>query len=159
MGSGKSYVGRNLAPLLGFKHIDIDKYIEEKEGMSVKNIFEQKGEHYFREEEKKFLEELLPEQNLVISTGGGAPCFFDNMQVMNEKGLTIYLDRSKSSVIERLIRGQHKRPLLTGLNQEQLEAFYDERLKSREPFYEKAKLQVGDADVEEIFGMIENASF
>ena len=95
MGCGKSYVGRNLAPLLGFEYIDVDKYIEEKEGLTIKEIFEQKGEDYFRLQEKEFIAQVDSEENLVVSTGGGAPCFFDNMDVMNEKGLTIYLNRNK----------------------------------------------------------------
>ncbi len=154
MGCGKSYVGRNLAPLLGFDYIDIDKYIEEKEGLTIKEIFEQKGEDYFRQAEKDFIHQLDTGQNLVISTGGGAPCFFDNMEVMNEKGLTIYLNRNKEKVILRLLKGQYKRPLIAHLNPEELEKFYDERLESRKPFYEKAKLHVGDADVEEILEIL-----
>ena len=154
MGCGKSYVGRNLAPLLGFDYIDIDKYIEEKEGLTIKEIFEQKGEDYFRQAEKDFIHQLDTGQNLVISTGGGAPCFFDNMDVMNEKGLTIYLNRNKEKVIWRLLKGQYKRPLIAHLNPEELEKFYDERLESRKPFYEKAKLHVGDADVEEILEIL-----
>lgn len=154
MGCGKSYVGRNLAPLLGFDYIDIDKYIEEKEGLTIKEIFEQKGEAYFRQAEKDFIHQLDTGQNLVISTGGGAPCFFDNMEVMNEKGLTIYLNRNKEKVIWRLLKGQYKRPLIANLNPEELEKFYDERLESRKPFYEKAKLHVGDADVEEILEIL-----
>lgn len=154
MGCGKSYVGRNLAPLLGFDYIDIDKYIEEKEGLTIKEIFEQKGEDYFRQAEKDFIHQLDTGQNLVISTGGGAPCFFDNMEVMNEKGLTIYLNRNKEKVIWRLLKGQYKRPLIAHLNPEELEKFYDERLESRKPFYEKAKLHVGDADVEEILEIL-----
>ncbi len=154
MGCGKSYVGRNLAPLLGFDYIDIDKYIEEKEGLTIKEIFEQKGEDYFRQAEKDFIHQLDTGQNLVISTGGGAPCFFDNMEVMNEKGLTIYLNRNKEKVIWRLLKGQYKRPLIADLSPKELEAFYDERLESRKPFYEKAKLHVGDADVEEILEIL-----
>ncbi len=154
MGCGKSYVGRNLAPLLGFDYIDVDKYIEEKEGLTIKEIFEQKGEDYFRQAEKDFIHQLDTGQNLVISTGGGAPCFFDNMEVMNEKGLTIYLNRNKEKVIWRLLKGQYKRPLIAHLNPEELEKFYDERLESRKPFYEKAKLHVGDADVEEILEIL-----
>ncbi len=154
MGCGKSYVGRNLAPLLGFDYIDVDKYIEEKEGLTIKEIFEQKGEDYFRQAEKDFIHQLDTGQNLVISTGGGAPCFFDNMDVMNEKGLTIYLNRNKEKVIWRLLKGQYKRPLIAHLNPEELEKFYDERLESRKPFYEKAKLHVGDADVEEILEIL-----
>ena len=154
MGCGKSYVGRNLAPLLGFDYIDVDKYIEEKEGLTIKEIFEQKGEDYFRQAEKDFIHQLDTGQNLVISTGGGAPCFFDNMEVTNEKGLTIYLNRNKEKVIWRLLKGQYKRPLIAHLNPEELEKFYDERLESRKPFYEKAKLHVGDADVEEILEIL-----
>ena len=154
MGCGKSYVGRNLAPLLGFDYIDMDKYIEEKEGLSIKEIFEQKGENYFRQLEHQYLLEIDSEQNLVVSTGGGAPCFFDNMEIMNKKGLTIYLNRSKDIVIERLLKGQHKRPLLSGFNAEQLAEFYDERLNTRKPFYEQAMLHAGDAEVEEIATMV-----
>ncbi len=154
MGSGKSYVGRNLAPLLNFDYVDIDKYIEEQEGLTVKEIFEQKGEDYFRQLEKDFIQQLESEENLVVSTGGGAPCFFDNMDVMNEKGLTIYLNRNKEKTIWRLLKGQYKRPLIANLSPKELEAFYDERLESRKPFYEKAKLHVGDADVEEILEML-----
>lgn len=159
MGSGKSYTGRNLAPLLGVEHIDLDHYLEQKEDMSVKQIFEKKGEEHFRKLEQKYFRDLIPQQQLVVSTGGGAPCFYDNMDVMNEKGLTIYLNRSKDFVIQHLIRGQHKRPLVASMNREQLEKFYDEMLEKRKPFYEKARLHVGDADTEEIFKMIENANF
>jgi len=154
MGCGKSYVGRNLAPLLGFEYVDIDKYIEEKESLTIKEIFEQKGEAYFRDQEKKYIHEVDTNQNLVVSTGGGAPCFFDNMDVMNEKGLTIYLNRNKEKTIWRLLKGQYKRPLIADLSPEELEHFYDERLESRKPFYEKAQLHVGDADVEEIVEML-----
>ena len=154
MGCGKSFVGRNLAPLLGYEYVDADIFIEEKESLSIKEIFEQKGEDYFRNQEKLFLQELDTEQNLVVSTGGGMPCFFDNMDIMNEKGLTIYLNRNKEKTIWRLLKGQHKRPLIANLNQEELEKFYDERLALRKPFYEKAKLHAGDADVDEIFEML-----
>ena len=154
MGCCKSYVGRNLAPMLGFDYVDVDKFIEEKEGMSIKEIFEQKGEDYFRKLEQQYLQELDTDQNLVVSTGGGAPCFFDNMDVMNEKGLTIYLNRNKEKVIWRLLKGQHKRQLIAGLSEDELKVFYDERLESRKPFYEKAKLHVGDADVPEILDIL-----
>jgi shikimate kinase len=154
MGCGKSYVGRNLAPLLDFDYVDIDKYIEEKEALTISEIFEQKGEAYFREQENKFIKDLNTDTNLVVSTGGGAPCFNNNMQLMNEKGLTVYLNRSKALVIPRLLKGQYKRPLIAKLTQEELEQFYDERLESRKAFYEQANLHVGDANVEEIFEIV-----
>lgn len=154
MGSGKSYVARNLAPILDIDYVDLDKFIEENEQLTVKEIFEQKGEDYFREQEKEFIEQLDINDNLIVSTGGGAPCFFNNMQLMNEKGLTIYLNRNKEKTIWRLLKGQYKRPLIAQLNQEELEKFYDEKLATRKQFYEQAKLHVGDADVEEIAEMI-----
>lgn len=156
MGCGKSHVGRNLAPLMGYEYIDIDKIIEEQQGLSIKEIFEQKGEDYFRKLEKDFIHNLNAEKNIVVSTGGGAPCFFDNMEVMNEKGITVYLNRNKEKVIWRLLKGQYKRPLIANLSAKELEAFYDERLESRKPFYEKAKLHVGDADVQEILEILKN---
>lgn len=154
MGCGKSYVGRNLAPLLGYDYIDLDKFIEEKEQLSVKEIFEQKGEAYFRNLEREFIQQINHENNIVISTGGGAPCFFDNMEVMNKKGLTVYLNRSKKMVIYRLLKGQYKRPLLAGLSPDELEKFYDEKLESRKQYYEQAKLFTDDANVDEILIMI-----
>jgi len=89
MGSGKSFIGRNLAPILDFEYIDMDKYIEEKEALSITEIFEQKGEVYFREQEHLFIKNIDTTKNYVISTGGGVPCFYNNMDLMNEKGLTI----------------------------------------------------------------------
>lgn len=154
MGCGKSYIARNLAPILEMDYLDIDKHIEENEGISIKEIFERHGEDYFRLIEKKIIEQFDPTENLIVSTGGGAPCFFNNMQVMNEKGLTIYLNRNKEKTIERLLKGQSKRPLLANLNKEELEKFYDEKLAMRKLFYEQAKLHVGDAEVEKIAEMI-----
>ncbi len=158
MGCGKSYTGRHLAPLLGYEFVDMDKWIEEKEGLTINAIFEQKGEEYFRQMERNYLQQLDTHKNLIISTGGGAPCFYDNMKVMNEKGITIYLNRAKNKVVERLIKGQHKRPLLAGLTPEQLADFYDDRLTARKSFYEQAQLHVGDADVEEIAQLLRQKS-
>ncbi|MBK6276498.1 MAG: shikimate kinase [Saprospirales bacterium] len=143
-----------MVPILEIDYVDLDKLIEEKEQLTVKEIFEQKGENYFREKEKEFIEQLEPTENLIVSTGGGAPCFFNNMQLMNEKGLTIYLNRNKEKTIWRLLKGQYKRPLIANLSAEELEKFYDEKLSSRKQYYEQAKLHVGDADVEEIAEMI-----
>lgn len=150
MGCGKSYIGRTIAPQLDYEYIDSDKFIEEKEGVSIKEIFEQKGEAYFRQLEHEFLVSLEIDKNIIVSTGGGMPCFTNNMALMNEKGLTIYLNRSKDIVIPRLLKGQHKRPLIAHLNKEQLEKFYNEKLESRKAFYEQATLFVGNADAEEI---------
>jgi shikimate kinase len=154
MGSGKSYVARNLSIILNCDFVDMDKIIEEEEGLSINELFEQKGENYFRIKEKDYLEKLDINQNLIVSTGGGTPCFFNNMDLMNEKGLTIYLNRSKEIVLFRLVKGQNKRPLLNGLSKDELEKFYDERLSSRETFYKKAKIYAYDKDVNEIASLI-----
>ncbi|HRB93362.1 MAG TPA: shikimate kinase, partial [Chitinophagales bacterium] len=90
------------------------------------------------------------------STGGGVPCFYNNMDLMNEKGLTIYLNRSKLLTIPRLIKGKHKRPLIADLTEQELEQFYDERLSVRKLFYEQAQLHVGDADLDEIVELIKS---
>jgi shikimate kinase len=154
MGSGKSYVGRKLAPIMGYDHIDSDRWLEEREGIPVKNIFEEKGETYFRELEKKFIAALTPNQNLIVSTGGGIPCFYDNMEQMNQKGLTIYLNRSKTSNIAQLLKGIHRRPHLSGMGEEEVSEFYDKKMVERKSYYEQSKLKVGDANVEEIHKII-----
>lgn len=154
MGSGKSYTGRNLALLLKYDYIDSDIFISEKENKSINEIFDTEGEEYFRKLEHNFLLNLDKNKNTVISTGGGMPCFYDNMDLMNEKGMTIYLNRPKEKVMMRLLRGQYKRPLLKGLSPEKVANLYDEKLEFRKPFYEQAKLSVDDAEVEEIYQLI-----
>jgi shikimate kinase len=154
MGCGKSYTGRTLSGLLNIPFVDMDKAIEVQEAKTVKEIFERKGEAYFREQERAFLEQLDRNQNLIIATGGGAPCFFDNMDLMNEKGRTFWLNRSKDIALGQLLKGIDKRPLLTGKSPAEVEAFYTERLAERTPFYEKATFHVGDASAEDIAEMI-----
>ncbi len=155
MGAGKSYIARNLAPILQYDYIDMDKHFELLENKSITEIFNTHGEDYFRKLEHNFLNELSSNQNLIVSTGGGAPCFYNNMEIMNKKGLTIYLNRSKKIVIGRLIKGKDKRPLLKELSPTALEEFYDERLKQREKYYLKAKLKAEDKDVHQIVSLIQ----
>jgi shikimate kinase len=154
MGCGKSYTGRALSDLLDIPFIDMDKAIEEKEGMTVKEIFETQGEAYFREQERSFLEQLDTDQKLIVATGGGAPCFFDNMQLMNEIGWTFWLNRSKDVALAQLLKGIEKRPLLQGKSPEEVAAYYTEKLAERTPFYQQATFHVGDAPAEEIAEMI-----
>jgi shikimate kinase len=155
MGCGKSYIGRKIAPNLGYEYIDMDKFIETQQAMSIKQIFDEKGESYFRNLEHEFLLNIDSSQNLVISTGGGVPCFFNNIQIMNEKGLTIYLNRNKELVLSRLKKGIDKRPLLQNLNEEELSQFYDQKLADRKQYYEQAKIFAHNADYLEIIKMIE----
>lgn len=156
MGSGKSFAGRNLAEMLNIPCVDMDKHIEAEEERTIKEIFEAEGEVYFRELERKFLTELHPSEEMIISTGGGAPCFFDNMDIMNQKGLTIYLNRSKEVVMSQLLKGIDKRPLLQGKTPEEIWEFYDSKLSERKPFYEKATIHAGDLGYREIAQMIKS---
>lgn len=156
MGCGKSWLGRELNSLTGIPLVDMDKAIEESQGLSIRDIFQQKGEQYFRELERDYIDSLSPDQDLIIATGGGAACFFDNMQRMNTKGLTIYLNRSKETALAQLLKGQHKRPLLDGMSPEEVSQFYDLKLAERAPFYEQAVAKAGDAGPEEVLSIIQN---
>ena len=111
MGSGKSTVGKILAEKLNMKFVDIDKLIEEKEGMKIKDIFEQKGESYFRELERKQIEAIVNQEGLVVSTGGGLGANLDNMNLMKKNGDVVWLDVSLNTVLDRL-KNDQDRPLL-----------------------------------------------
>ncbi|MCO5234177.1 MAG: shikimate kinase [Chitinophagales bacterium] len=158
MGSGKSYTGRNLSELMGIPCIDMDKFIEEQENRSIAEIFEKSGETYFRNLERTFLENLNPKDHLIISTGGGAPCFNDNMDLMNQKGTTIYLNRSKETVMKQLLKGIEKRPLLRGKTEEEIWTFYDNKLSERKQFYEKANIHAADMGYVEISQILKSKS-
>jgi len=138
MGSGKTTIGKCLAKSLNIQFIDLDVFIENRHHKSISEIFAQKGEAEFREMERKTLHEIAQFENVVISTGGGTPCFFDNMSLMNELGTTIYLKTSIDELTKRLNIAKEKRPLLQGKNQEELKAFISSNLEKREPFYNQA---------------------
>ncbi len=139
MGSGKTTIGKQLASRLGYSFVDMDAYIEEKQFKTVSQIFAEKGEHEFRQLEQKCLHEVAEFNNTIISTGGGAPCFFDNMEYMNNRGLTIYLKLTAAQLAERLeLIGVSKRPLLANCTGEDLRTFIADGLSVREPFYAKA---------------------
>lgn len=139
MGSGKTTIGKLVAARLGFGFVDMDAHIEEKQFKSVSKIFAEKGEAEFRLLEQKCMHEVAEFEDVVISTGGGAPCFFDNVEYMNNKGITIYLKLTATELAERLeLIGVSKRPLLANRKGEELRQFIAEGLGKREPFYSKA---------------------
>jgi len=143
MGSGKTTVGKLLAAKLGLRFTDMDAHIEEKSFKSVNQIFTEQGEQQFRLLEQQSLHELADFDNVVISTGGGAPCFFDNMEFMNEHGITIYLKLTPEELSERLDTSQaDKRPLLSGRKGEELLRFIRDGLEKREPSYLQARYTV-----------------
>lgn len=140
MGCGKSTLGRNVSALTGIPFIDLDNYIETRFHTSVKDIFRDKGEDGFRDIERRMLHEVGEFQDVIIACGGGTPCFFDNMDFMNQAGTTVFLDTSLSKLHTRLLRGRHKRPLIADKNETELMEFIVDALEKRRPFYSKAKI-------------------
>lgn len=138
MGSGKTTMGRKLATYLKYKFVDLDKFLEDKAGMSINDFFQLHGETAFREFEKEILQNSSFSENTVIATGGGAPCYFDNMDWMNRNGVTVYLMVPPKGLVDRL-KHATDRPLIKGLSEQDLLKFITEKLKEREPFYKKAR--------------------
>ena len=148
MGSGKSRLGRRFSEFLNTQFVDMDHYIEERNCKTVPQIFAEEGEEEFRKKERKALEELSEFTDIVIATGGGAPCFFDNMDLMNRTGETIYLNIDPGILADRLLKSKNERPLIKGKSREELLAFIDETLKVRDIYYSRAKYQITRPDVD-----------
>lgn len=138
MGSGKTTTGKLLAKKLNLQFIDTDMFIENRYCKSISAIFEEKGETGFREIERRILLEILDFENVVVSTGGGTPCFFDNMDLMNQSGITVYLKASVDELAERLKNGKQKRPLVKGKDLEEIKTCIAANLEKREHFYNQA---------------------
>lgn len=136
---GKTTVGRELARRTNRMFYDLDWYIEERYHKTVGKIFEEDGEERFRDLERRMLHEVAEFENVVLSCGGGTPCFFDNMEYMNEVADTFYLKASPETLIEHISLSRGHRPLLDGKNPEELNVFIREQLEQRSPFYEKAQ--------------------
>ena len=139
MGAGKTTLGKAFARAIGLTFVDLDWYIEERYHKTVRQIFEERGEDGFRELEKRMLHETGEFENVVISVGGGTPCFFDNMDYMNAVGETVFLDVDVKVLFRRLKVAKQQRPLLANKTDEELMTFIVEALQKRLPFYSKAK--------------------
>ncbi|MCE5331904.1 MAG: shikimate kinase [Bacteroidales bacterium] len=149
MGSGKTCMGKMLAQQLNYVFVDMDAQIEKKYHKAVSQIFAEMGEDKFREIERECLHEVADFERTVISTGGGAPCFFDNMDYMNSQGFTVYLKLTPEQLVTRLeLSRAGKRPLLGNRKGEDLRLFIEEGLVAREPFYSQAQLIVSGTDEE-----------
>jgi shikimate kinase len=140
MGSGKSYWGKRWAARAGMSFSDLDQLIEQRCGSSVAAIFEEKGEDYFRQLERQVLGELVMEKNTIVACGGGTPCYYDNMDRMNKRGITIYLKTTPALILERVKEETSSRPLLKQLNEAEILFFIEKKLKEREPVYLQAKI-------------------
>jgi shikimate kinase len=140
MGSGKSHTGKKLAELLKVPFFDLDQMIEDQQQKTISELFEKLGEDRFREIEQRTLHQTIAHKDAVISCGGGTPCFFDNMEWMNEHGVTIYLHTSEALLLERLIMERNKRPLLANSAGEELAGFINRLMEKRLPYYEQAQV-------------------
>ena len=140
MGVGKTTVGKKLAKLLSLTFVDLDAHIQSRHYKTIPELFAEKGEAGFREIEQQALHEVASFENVVISTGGGAPCFFDNMEVMNRVGTTVYIEATPEILVNRLLASKNVRPLVVGKSREELTAFVTTHLAERERFYKKADI-------------------
>jgi shikimate kinase len=147
MGSGKSTLGKQLATELGLQFIDLDREIESRFGKDIPAIFATDGEAHFRDLEKQVLNECLDADDFVMACGGGTPCFSDNMDKMNEAGITVYLKLSTDGLFERLTADGGKRPVLQGRTSTELWTWIHELLQDREPDYLRAHYKVKAKDL------------
>jgi len=158
MGSGKSHWSSRLGRKLGLPHFDLDRLIEQQQGMTVREIFEQMGEEAFRKMETETLQHGIPAESFILATGGGTPCFFDNMAFMNASGLTIWLNPSVEELIVRIKKSPGTRPILAEVQtDEALHEKLQQLLEKRKSWYSQAEIVVDDdymevADLEALIG-------
>ena len=139
MGAGKTTIGKALSKELGIIFYDLDWYIENRMRKTVSQIFAERGEEGFRKIEYNMLHEVAEFEDVIISCGGGTPCFFDNMDYLNQQGQVVYLKAEPEVLYKHLLMAKVERPLIKGKSQEELLTFISEQLKRREPFYSKAR--------------------
>lgn len=140
MGAGKTTLGKLLAKHQKLEFVDLDHYIESRYQKTIPQIFSEQGEDEFRSIEKDMLREVGGFENIIISTGGGVPCFFDNMDYMYNQGITIYLKSSAESLANRLSLCKNKRPLIKDKTEDELLSFIKDTLNQREVYYNKAHI-------------------
>ncbi|MCB0476765.1 MAG: shikimate kinase [Crocinitomicaceae bacterium] len=160
MGSGKTTFGKILAKKLGVPFLDSDKFISSQQGMEINEIFQEKGEAFFRSLEKEFISNLMHStEDFVLSTGGGLPCFENNMDLLNQIGTTIYLEMSPNALLKRLENGKESRPLIKELSDNELLVFIERQLKERNPYYQQAQIKfhgINAKNSEEISKLIDS---
>ena len=139
MATGKTTLGKALAKDLGLQFIDLDYFIESRFRMTISKLFAEKGETEFREIERRMLHEVAEFEDVIVSTGGGTPCFFDNMAYMNQQGTTVQLVASEDVLFTRLTLAHNQRPLVAGKTETELRQYINEMLEKRAPFYSMAR--------------------
>ena len=156
MGAGKTTTARRLAHRLGWGVVDTDALFEEKYKISVNDFFNKYDEPLYRKLESEVLKETESLDNVVVSTGGGTACYFDNMEWMNSHGITVFLRISPQAAVDRVLHSRHKRPLAIGKSEAELTEFVNQHYATRLPFYEQANITVKaeDCDIEGLMNMI-----
>ena|ERR1700761_2120061 len=140
MGSGKTTLGRKLAARMGCEFIDLDHKLEQQVELSIAEYFSIFGEDAFRKKESEVLKKTIYSDNVIISTGGGLPCYFDNMEWMKANGMVVYIKLSPKTLADRLESGKEERPLLQDKQGDELIAFIEQKLAEREGFYAQANI-------------------
>lgn len=148
MGAGKTHWGRILGQRLSIPFFDLDEEIVRSEGRSVNDLFAQEGEEFFRVKEKEVLH-LITESNpsFVMACGGGSPCYFNNIEYMNEAGLTVWMNTPAAVLFSRLIKGRESRPLLKGLSEDQLRGFIHKKFSDRKIYYQQCQVMIDDEEI------------
>jgi shikimate kinase len=149
MGSGKSFWAEKLSAVLNISAFDLDKEIEKSESKTVAEIFAENGEDFFRKKENEVLKNFENKNNCILSTGGGTPCFYDNINWMNEQGITIWIDEPVEIIAERLQKEKAHRPLIASVHDDELKDFLANMRDKRKPFYTQAKFHVNGSDITE----------
>lgn len=139
MGCGKTTLGKKLASKLNWPFIDLDAVLEQQAGVAIAEYFSTHGEDAFRQLESSVLKEFDYPADAIVSTGGGLPCFFDNVAWMNAHGHTVYIRLTPKALASRLENNKEDRPLLRHKHGDELVSFIESKLAEREPFYTQAE--------------------
>jgi len=158
MGAGKSTYGYKLAKNLNIDFIDLDNYIENKYKFTISSFFKVLGEEAFRIIEHFCLKEISDTDNFIVATGGGTPCFFNNMEIIKKSGFSIYLRLTDKQLLNRLINAKKKRPLIKNKTNEELLSFISKTLYTREKFYlqSDAVIDAIDLKTSDLINIVEN---
>lgn len=149
-GSGKTTLGRALARALGRDFIDLDHYIQGRFHCSVSDLFARRGEEGFRLLEHNMLHEVAEMEDVVVSCGGGTPCYFDNMDYMLSRGTVLYLQATPGRLHERLWRGRLRRPAIASLTEDEIDPYIERTLQARDPIYSRAHHYIESSQLETI---------
>ncbi len=149
MGSGKTHWGRFLSQKLSIPFFDLDGQVEEYAGKSIAEIFNTEGEEHFRMQEKEVLHIITEShESFVMACGGGSPCYFNNIEYMNQAGTTVWINSSLETLFQRLVQEKEKRPLIKDLSDQQLQSFISKKFADRKIYYEQAGIKIHEEPVQ-----------